>query len=151
MPRGTLTAYALEGAFGLSTRAEHTYVMSSNGHVWPCPLGARSRDGRPICSGIGNTSLADCLSRPHTKLKYAGIKYLLTGACHQMANRILYPSGQRISDVGAYDRLPFLFGMGSFFVYGAYGIDPNTGNQYSSRPGFQWPELQICLASHAHP
>lgn len=134
MPAGTLTGYGLKMQ-GLPF--EHTYVESTNGHVWPC--WGRSAGGYPICAGIGNTDHADCLSLPNSQ---AGIIYGVTGVCHQTANRILYPSGQIVSSASGY--------RGSLFVWGTYGRDPITRQHYSPS-GLPWQELHTCRTTHTHP
>ena len=134
VPIGTLSGYGLRIPF---LPAEHTYVESSHGDVWPC--WGRSGGGRQICNGTGNTAQVDCLSQPNSE---AGIDYGVTGVCHQTANRILYPSGQTVSGASGY--------RGSFFAWGAYGRDPTTGQHYSPLT-FPWPELHNCLANHVHP
>ena len=124
MPAGTLTGYALKMPL---PRTDHTYVKSSNGHVWPC--WGRSTGGTQICAGTDNTTQADCLSQPKSE---AGIAYGRTGVCHQTANRILYPSGQTVSRAKGY--------RGSVFFWGTYGLG-----------AFPWRELQNCLSKHSHP
>lgn len=124
MPTGTLDGFALSTLVGM---ADHTYVKSSNGHVWPC--WGRHSGGICICTGTGNTNQADCLSQPNSQ---AGISYGVTGVCHQTANRILYPSGQTVSSARGY--------RGSFFAWGTYGLGP-----------FPWIELHTCLTYHSHP
>ena len=133
MASGTLTGHALP-VVGLA--ADHTYVTSSAGHVWNC--NGRSAGGKAICTGIGNVDRADCLARPHS---HAGIRYAITGVCHQMANRILYPSGRTVSRARRY--------LWSCFMYGTYGKDPLTGCFYSPVLA-PWPELAICQTHH-HP
>ena len=99
MPVGTLIGYALMMQPPL---AEHTYVESSHGHVWPC--WGRSMSGRQICVGGGNTAEADCLSQPNSQ---AGIVYGITGVCHQTANRASFiPLGRRCPGLLATE-LPF--------------------------------------------
>jgi hypothetical protein len=100
---------------------DHIYVTSSHGHVWPCR--GRSLGGLQICAGVGNTDQADCLSQPNSE---AGVSFGKTGVCHQMANRILLPSGLTVSSSHGY-RL-------STFAYGVYGLDLATlGNSLSVR------------------
>jgi hypothetical protein len=94
MPMGSVSGYALKIPL---VPAEHTYVESSHGHVWPCF--GRSAGGRQVCAGAGNTAQADCLSQPNSE---AGIVYGGTGVCHQAANRILLPSGQTVSGASGY-------------------------------------------------
>jgi len=134
MPTGTLEGFALSMQ-GLP--ADHTYVESSHGHVWKCH--GRYAGGTSICKGTGNTAQADCLSQPNSD---AGIKYLGTGVCHQIANRILHPAAVFVSGARGY--------RASVFIYGTYGKDLATGRFYSPLL-FPWPELQRCLTSHVHP
>ncbi len=101
----TLTGYAVKMR-GL--RWDHTYVQSSDGDRWPC--WGRDAGGRPICSGRGDSAVADCLSQPES---HAGIIYFVTGVCHQTANRILYPGGVLVSEARGYRE--------SAYVWGTYG------------------------------
>lgn len=91
MPTGTLTGHAIR--IVALPFWDHTYVISSDGHVWGC--GGRSAGGTIICAGVGNTAKADCLAQPDSQ---AGIIYGSTGVCHQIANRILSPAGQTVRD-----------------------------------------------------
>lgn len=134
MPTGTLTGHAIR--ITALPFWDHTYVTSSNGHVWPC--WGRGAGGAAICSGTGNTDKADCLSQPSSK---AGIAYGTTGVCHQTANRILQPAGQMVSGARGY-RL-------SVFRYGVYGMDAASGKHYVL-PSFPWPELNTCGTTHKH-
>lgn len=134
MATGTLTGFGLRMQ-GLP--ADHTYVESSDGHVWPC--WGRSAGGKNICVGTGNTTQADCLSQPNSQ---AGIQYLGTGVCHQTANRILHPAGVFVSSARGY--------RASVFAFGTYGRDLATGQLYSPLI-FPWPELQTCRTLHIHP
>ncbi len=111
----TLTGYAVKMR-GL--RWDHTYVRSSDGHRWRC--WGRDTGGRPICSGRGDSAVADCLSQPNS---HAGINYLLTGVCHQTANRILYPAGVLVSMARGYNQ--------SVFFWGTYGLGG-------------WPQREEC-------
>ena len=90
--------------------ADHTYVTSSDGLVWPCWGG--STGGSIITTGLGNSAAANCDSIP---LRLAGIIYAITGVCHQTANRILLPSGKNvIAARGAW---------ASYITYGILGMD----------------------------
>lgn len=134
MAIGVITGYALS-IVGLG--ADHTYVGSNVGHLWPC--WGRSAGGSIVCTGNGNVDQSDCLSQPRSQ---AGIRYLLTGVCHQTANRILWPAGMTVNAArGA---------RGSVFAWGSYGRDPATGAAFSPRSS-PWPELSLCLLSHHHP
>ena len=101
----TLTGWAI--AIG-ATGADHTYVTSSDGYVWPC--WGRSSGGHPICSGVGSSASANCFSQTSSQ---AGILYALTGVCHQTANRILFPARAIVSAAGGY--------WASVLLYGTYG------------------------------
>jgi hypothetical protein len=126
MAIGIVTGYAITI---VKTLADHTYVLSDAGHVWPCY--GRSKGGRPICDGLAELDDADCLSHPNSK---AGIDYGFTGVCHQMANRILYPSGATVEDAEGY--------FGSVLAWGTYG---RRGMRYYSPATNPWPELVKCL------
>lgn len=83
---------------------DHTYVTSSEGHVWTCA--GRSEGGRVIRTGSGSTWLAHCPAGANSR---AGIMYNVTGWCHQMANRILRPAGVDVSVArGLRSLLPFV-------------------------------------------
>ena len=88
--------------------ADHTYVTSSDGGVWPC--WGRSKGGKVICAGNGSSNKANCLSQSKS---HAGIIYGVTGVCHQTANRILYPAGALVNHAKGY--------WASSLVYGTYG------------------------------
>jgi len=76
---------------------DHTYVTSDDGLVWPC--WGRSTGGEQICGAKGDSEVANCLSQP---MSHAGIVYLVTGVCHQTANRILYPADRVVDRAGGY-------------------------------------------------
>jgi len=97
---------------------DHTYVGSDDGYCWPC--WGRSAGGNPICSGPGSSVVSDCLSQPNSE---AGIKYGITGVCHQTANRILDPAGILVDAANGY-------GL-SELVFGTYGFG-------------SWPQRQLC-------
>jgi len=92
--------------------ADHTYVTSSDGYVWPC--WGRSSGGRMISSGNGSSAQANCLSQTDS---HAGIIYGVTGVCHQTANRILWPSRTTVSSSSGYWVSTLLYG-----VYGTMGV-----------------------------
>ena len=97
---------------------DHTYVVSSCGLRWGCR--GRSAGGGLLRSHVGSSTIADCLAGPNGE---AGIRYLRTGVCHQIANRILYPASITVAGCGGYALSVSLWG--------------ETG----PRP---WPELQTC-------
>lgn len=91
--------------------ADHTYVLSSDGYVWPC--WGRSSGGRRISSGQGSSAQANCLSQSDS---HAGIVYGVTGVCHQTANRVLWPARTTVSKASGYWASTLLYG-----VYGTMG------------------------------
>jgi hypothetical protein len=99
---------------------DHTYVVSSCGLRWGCH--GRSAGGALLRSRIGNSAIADCLAGPNGE---AGIRYLRTGVCHQIANRILHPAGITVAGCGG------------------YAISVSLWGQTGPRP---WPELQACYS-----
>lgn len=90
-------------------RVDHTYVTSSEGHVWNC--WGRSSGGTVICSGEADAGAADCISQKNSR---AGIIYGITGVCHQTANRILLPANCIVSGAKNY--------WLTAFIYGTYGV-----------------------------
>ena len=101
-------------------RGEHTYVISDAGHRWACHGSADG--GRETCVGSGHADLAACLAQPNA---LAGIIYGVTGVCHQIANRILWPADVRVDQAIGY--------RFSSAVYGQYGA-----------LSWHWPQLDIC-------
>ena len=112
----TLAGHSLPAA--VAPWWDHTYVTSDQGHVWPC--WGRAAGGAEICSGFGDTAFADCLSQPSSQ---AGLRYGVTGVCHQTANRILFPAQQLVDRAKGYNV--------SVFQYGTYGRGT-------------WAELERC-------
>ena len=108
-------------------RLDHTYVTSDDAFgPWGCF--GRSAGGHSVSSAQGSSACADCLSKPSNLLAtpplYAGLRYGVTGVCHQAANRILRPAGITVAGVLGYGA--------SVFLYGPYG-----------RGG--WPEWRQCV------
>lgn len=83
---------------------EHTYLLSSQGNCWPCFGG--SAGGREICREKGELALAQCLAG---RTSTAGIRYGITGVCHQTANRILWPASLLVSEAKGYRFSSLLF------------------------------------------
>lgn len=135
MPIGVLTGFAIPTLLTVNL-GDHTYVESSDGRKWRCF--GRATGGTPICSAQGNVDQADCLAQPDEQ---SGIRYGITGVCHQAANRILYPAGITVSAA----RLS----RASYARFGVYGRNRSTNNHYSPAHD-PWPELAICY-SHTHP
>ncbi len=133
---GKLSGYALSIPL---LPADHTYVLSDVGDIWPCPAWARWVGGTLLCSGTANLGEARCLSQPKST---AGLIYGITGVCHQMANRILLTAGGAVvSQARGY--------RGSFFAWGDYGKERGTGKLYCPT-NYPWPELTTCRTSHRH-
>jgi hypothetical protein len=103
---------------GVARGWDHTYVASSCGLRWGCF--GRSVGGASICRGPGNSVVANCLSQVNGR---AGIRYLITGVCHQAANRILHPAFTTVARARGY--------KWSHMRYGVYGIPP-------------WPQRAQC-------
>ncbi len=116
-PGATLQGWAIALVHG-APFGEHTYVTSDCGLIWGCR--GRSAGGNPLSAAGGDSSIADCLSQPNS---LAGIRYRVTGVCHQMANRILHPAGITVAGTQGYNL--------SSFAYGVFGRGA-------------WPELQAC-------
>jgi hypothetical protein len=123
VPSATLEGWAVSMA---GTPWDHTYVVSSCGLRWPC--WGRSAGGGTVSSGTGSSIIADCLSQPNSE---AGLRYGVTGVCHQTANRILHPAGQiTVASCRGY-------GL-STFTYGVYGLGG-------------WPQLVTCYRGGTMP
>lgn len=105
---------------------DHTYVKDNNGHTWRChgdPDG-----GREICRGT-NTEFrqADCFSQPDSN---AGIDYFVTGVCHQMANRILFPAGNYPGAIKVDKAIGY---RGSVDLYDEYGTRVQGPTEWETR------------------
>lgn len=111
----------------VGAQPDHTYVTSDEGHTWPCPARARSSGGRSIATEAGSAEIADCLSRPDST---ADIRYLVTGVCHQMANRILHPAGVDVVGAVGYEY--------SVIVWEVWGLGA-------------WPALRECYGADEEP
>jgi hypothetical protein len=84
LQNAVIDGFAIPAAL-LGQHWDHTYVGSSCGLLWGCF--GRSSGGVSVCSGAGSSIMADCLSQVGSR---AGIRYGITGVCHQTSNRILY-------------------------------------------------------------
>lgn len=109
---------------------DHTYVTSSEGDAWGCH-GAKG-GGKIIVEGDCNLNQSRCIAG---KNDMAGIRYMRTGVCHQIANRILHPANIRIDANGTTSSI-----MGTYAVYGIYGNFSNTPD---------WPELRACVSPNS--
>jgi hypothetical protein len=135
MAIGTLTAYTLP-AWNIKLW-DHTYVASSAGLAWGCH--GRALGGTKLCDGPGNIDQAACLAQANGE---AGVSQWVTGVCHQMANRILYPAQLDVMAARGYAL--------STLWWGSYGLDSQTRQQ--CHPILNpWPELVTCQTQHAHP
>jgi hypothetical protein len=115
--KATLSGCSIPASF--NRNVDHTYVISSCGLSWGC-FGRRS-GGSSVVSGSGSSIIAHCLSHPN---ETAGIKYLITGVCHQASNRILYPAGITVDGSHGYGA--------SVMLYGIYGLG-------------SWPQIVDCI------
>lgn len=121
----------LEGFATLQQTILHTYVKSSCGAAWGCWGGTTG--GTSICAGTGSSIQADCIDGKDD----AGIIYYITGVCHQIANRILFPAGIILPDA-AYPDI-----RSSYFLYNEWGQ-----NLPGRPPFYQWPNrANICATS----
>jgi len=107
---GVLEAFKKPVAIRPLSKLDHTYVVGSDGTRWECN-GADS-GGKTIGNAFGDLSISHAIAGVDHK---AGIVYGVTGVCHQMANRILSPSGITVKDAAGY----FL----SVASYQEFGID----------------------------
>lgn len=131
MSSGVFSAFVLP-AFGTAI-ADHTYV-EIDGQPFGC--WGRSTGGTLLGTWYGDAALGICLATPSGK---AGIRYAMSGVCHQAANRILWPSGGNVSKaVGA---------PASVLLWGTFGLAGN-GAQYSPTKN-PWLELSYCQAQLA--
>lgn len=110
---GILKGYAIQCEAPFSY-LDHTYVhvcdMEENVQIrYGC--WGRDNGGNVICSGTADVSIAERIA---TDNGHAGIIYLITGVCHQTANRILYPAGIIVYEAKGYTV--------SSAIYGTYGI-----------------------------
>lgn len=106
---------------------EHTHVESSCGSRWGCFGG--DTGGVSIASGMGDSTVADCLSYPQwLPAVYAGLYYLITGVCHQAANRVLYPAGVTVSRAKWY--------VPSHNAFGAHGLGA-------------WTQRDLCIGPNS--
>jgi hypothetical protein len=111
------------GVFRPDTRLYHTYVLSSAKDEWGCHGWPTS--GRRICKGRGSATVARCIDGKDD----AGIFYLRTGVCHQIANRILSPAGVAIPPTSHVQV------RSSHLVWGRFG-----GNYSWVPPANRWPD-----------
>lgn len=88
---------------------DHTYVeCSSSAKAWGCH--GRNSGGRVLVSGNGSHVEADCVYGSDE----AGIRYLMTGVCHQIANRALSSTDKTVFGARGY--------LATVATYGEYGL-----------------------------
>ena len=126
-------------AFAMPTRGarivDHTYVVVDGVHRFGCH--GRFVGGNVIARGVGNVDLGRCLAAIDGK---AGIRYGLSGVCHQTANRILLPARKVVHRAIGF--------KGSVLVWGLFG---RQGHRHHSPRSFPWPELNGCVSIHGGP
>jgi hypothetical protein len=129
-PTVPLSASAtLEGFGTFQQTVFHTYVKSSCGTSWGCHGGHSG--GGSICKGTGSSFEADCIEGKDE----AAVSYLVTGVCHQIANRILAAAGVILPEINGQIR-------GTYAVWEEYGWD------LPFQPPFdQWPNRKIICAA----
>ena len=116
--------------------AEHTYVVIEK--VMRAGCHGRSQGGRLLESSPGDVRMAICLAQPDGG---AGVRYGISGVCHQAANRILYAAGtSTLRARGARQ---------SLMAWGLYGI-ADDGSAYSPAT-HPWTELANCAGTAANP
>jgi hypothetical protein len=100
----------------LRGQLDHAYVSSDDGYRWGCF--GRDYGGENLRTAGGDSAYADCLSRPldpyfRPTPVYAGLRYGITGVCHQAANRLLKHAGISVEGIRGYGA--------SRAIYGRYG------------------------------
>ena len=109
--------------------ADHTYVeCGTGGKAWGCWGGKTG--GTVLRQAPGSTKRADKIAQPNEK---ANIKcYLISGVCHQAANRILLPAGITVRGARGYSVSEAIYGP-----YGRVGFWPckSPFKKYSSTTG----------------
>ena len=109
---GEISYYCEDIFWGL---LDHTSVGRCDGYgPWRCPGpgGGTAEVGRKISAGHMEGSVAQCLSEPDST---AEIVYGINGVCHQMANRILYPTCTSVWGAHGF--------WATFLIYGNIGPD----------------------------
>ncbi|HTT12127.1 MAG TPA: hypothetical protein VMG60_14645 [Burkholderiaceae bacterium] len=119
--------------------ADHTYVECGSGaKAWSCWGGKTG--GTAFNSGTGSTVRADAIAEPDER---AGITcYLVSGVCHQAANRILLPAGILVSAARGYSLSVAIFG-----IYGRVGSGPCHA-PFNQHPGLTG-DLPVCIGTPA--
>ena len=112
---GKLEGYKIQMSFPKTF--DHTFVHTVNestGEIQKFACNGRSDGGNLICSAYGDVGLSEIIAAgevvDNVNQGTAGIVYLLTGVCHQIANRILAPSKMLVQDVGGYSISQALYG-----------------------------------------
>jgi len=142
---GYLSAYHKPVANPLFSMLDHTYVVASDGTKWRCN-GADS-GGEQIIEKSTDIEIAHSIAGANGM---AGIHYGVTGVCHQISNRILYPSDTTVKMVAGY----FL----SVATYGEYGVGEDnwkelkisSNEQFSMAGNSETISLLDSLSSHRH-
>jgi hypothetical protein len=88
--------------------ADHTYVECGTGaKAWACWGGKVG--GRALQQSAASTRRADAIAEPDER---AGVTcYLVSGVCHQAANRVLLPAGITARGARGYEVSEALFGV----------------------------------------
>ena len=110
---GVLQWHAKPAFFNGNRMADHTSVSCAMnpGRLWVCQ--GTPPSGPVMAAAPGSTAMADCISTPAAVLgirDLGGILYGVTGVCHQVANRILFPSGLIVNAARGYRLSSAAFG-----------------------------------------
>lgn len=118
--------------FLLGEVGDHTWVTTyepgtgspnvKNGDYWYCRGNARTQ-AQKIVRGNGGVAFARQIAKPNDPSENVGIRYILDGVCHQMANRLLRFSFDDNGDpvkVGTVNGFPKGYQL-SKPMYGEYG------------------------------
>lgn len=91
---------------------DHTYVKcNQSGQKWGCH--GRSSGGATIATGTACNINCGCIANCLYGNDESGVRYLVTGVCHQIANRTLYPASITVKKARGY--------FASRAIYGEYG------------------------------
>lgn len=98
---------------------DHTYVQTADIY-YKCHGGVDN--GKQICSGMSDVNFSEQMAKGNLSVidgvkindGDAGISYLVTGVCHQIANRLLIPARILVNKASGY--------IVSFIFYGHYGL-----------------------------
>lgn len=96
MPRVTVRAHSIKAAWQLDRemgdwQLDHTFVSTGNGQSWGCF--GRDLEKAPQAYVIGQAQAELLFVSALAGDGSCGLKYAISGICHQAANRLLIPAG----------------------------------------------------------